>query len=122
VLDIVFQNGVLTQIDAFGVHPLLGGVSTVGVTFSPLGQVLVVVFQNGTLVQFDPAGVRLVSTGVASASVAFGPFGEVLLVVLPNGTLVQFDSVVGARPLLGGVLSAGLALVGAAHWNSRSST
>jgi hypothetical protein len=110
VLDVVFQNGVLTQIDAFGVRPLLGGVSTVGVTFSPLGQVMVVVFQNGTLVQFDPAGVRLVSTGVAAASVAFGPLGEVLLVVFPNGTLVQFDSVVGARPLLGGVLSAGLAL------------
>jgi len=105
VVEAVDSSGVLTQYDATGAHPLIGGVASVSVAFGPQGEVFEVVSTSGVLTQYDSAGARVIAGGVRSANVAFGPQGEVLEVVNTSGVLTQYDST-GAHALIGGVVSA----------------
>jgi hypothetical protein len=65
VLEVVGTNGILTQFDAFGIHPLLGGVISADIAFGAPGtpqanvQLLDVIFTNGNLVQFSPFGIQV---------------------------------------------------------------
>jgi hypothetical protein len=82
VLEVVTDDGNLTQYDALGTQRLGSGVRSAGVAFGPLGEVLDVAFTSGALVQFDATGInQLLPSGVQSVAVAFGPDGEVLDVV-----------------------------------------
>jgi lysophospholipase L1-like esterase len=67
VLEIVDQNGTLTQYDKFGAHRLFSGVAAAQVSFGASGasgasgEVLDVFFTNGLALQFDAHGVHLLS-------------------------------------------------------------
>jgi hypothetical protein len=99
----------MTQFDAFGAHPLGGGVLNASVAIGPAGEVLTVVGTDGVLRQFDAGGVHTLDSGVLTANVAFSSSaGEVLEVAYTNGALIQYD-LNGAHPLLQGVLCASAA-------------
>src|SRR5262249_9671722 len=79
VIEVVSATGFLTQFDAAGVHPLVGGVRSASVAFGPAGEVLLITMLSGALLQADASGTHLlVGSGVFSASLAFGPSGEVM--------------------------------------------
>jgi hypothetical protein len=105
VLEVVFPDGTLEQVDSSGTHVLGGGVRSASVAFGPAGEVFEVVFPDGTLEQVDAFGTHVLGGGVRSASVAFGPAGEVFEVVFLDGTLEQVDAF-GTHVLGGGVRSA----------------
>lgn len=108
VVEVVSSAGVLTQYDAFGAHPLTGGVRSASVAFNAGSEVLLITTQSGMLLQCDAAGTHLLGGGVLDASVAFGPSGEVVEVVSTGGVLTQYDAF-GAHPFTSGVTTAGVA-------------
>ena len=81
-------GGMLTQIDASGVHVLASsGVVDAALAFAPAGEVLDVVTSGGVLTQIDASGAHvLASSDVQGVGVAFGPAGQVLLLVSADAT------------------------------------